>query len=502
MFFPLRRQGKEQKCRQFKKVLLYMIFCVEELSVCVDSSKKNSVLDTNYYHLVNDIFGKPFFKKPLAFVRTYGCQQNISDSERIKGVLQKLGYEFTDDENISDLIIFNTCAIRQNAQNRVLGNIGILKKIKSKNPNVKIIVCGCMTEQDYAANKIKNSYPFVDVVLGTKYLGILPEVVYNLLIGSKTQVHNLINMDNNESVFEGGPINRDSKIKAWVPIMYGCDNFCSYCVVPYVRGREKSREPENIVSEVKILIDKGYKDITLLGQNVNSYGKHLREKVNFSDLLEMLDSLNGEFRIRFMTSHPKDATKKLIDVIAQSRHICSHIHLPFQSGNNRILKLMNRQYTRESYLEIVNYAKQKMPNVCLSSDIIVGFPGETYEEFLDTVSLIKEVKFTSLFTFIYSPRNGTPASLFEDSVPYEEKSKWFSYLLKEQENVSLKIYEEMVGKNFEILVESKINDQLLVGKTAGNILVEVETSQRNLIGKFINVKIINYNKTKLKAKIN
>lgn len=465
-----------------------------------NSLTKNSFLDINYYHLVNNILSKSFVTSPLAFVRTYGCQQNVSDSEKIKGVLKNLGYGFTDDENLSNLIVFNTCAIRQNAQDRVLGNIGILKKIKAKNPKVKIIICGCMTEQDYAANKIKSSYPFVDVVLGTKYLSILPEVIYNLLIGSKIQVHSLKNLDNN--VFEDVPIDRGSKIKAWVPIMYGCDNFCSYCVVPYVRGREKSRKPEDIVLEVKGLIDKGYKDITLLGQNVNSYGKHLSQKVDFSDLLEMLDSLNGEFRLRFMTSHPKDATKRLIDVIAQSNHICSHVHLPFQSGSNRVLKLMNRKYTRESYLEIVNYAKKKIPEVCLTSDIIVGFPGETYEEFLDTVSLIKEVGFTSLFTFIYSPRNGTPASLLKDPIPYEEKSKWFSYLLKQQESVSLRMYEGMVGKVFEILVESKINDHVAVGKTSGNVSVEVETSGQDFIGKFINVKITDYNKTKLKAKIN
>lgn len=466
----------------------------------ISSLTKNTFLNVNYYHLVNDILSRSFGKTPLAFVRTYGCQQNVSDSEKIKGVLKNLGYGFTDDENLSDLIVFNTCAIRQNAQDRVLGNIGILKKIKSKNPKVKIIICGCMTEQDYAANKIKSSYPFVDVVLGTKYLNVLPEVIYNLLIGSKVQVNSLESSD--DYIFEDVPIDRDSKIKAWVPIMYGCDNFCSYCVVPYVRGREKSRKPEDIVSEVKGLIKQGYRDITLLGQNVNSYGKHLDEKVDFSDLLEMLDNLNGDFRLRFMTSHPKDASKRLIDVIAGSNHICSHIHLPFQSGNNRILKLMNRRYTRESYLEIVNYAKHKIPDLCLTSDIIVGFPGETYEEFLDTVSLIKEVGFASLFTFIYSPRNGTSASLMKDPVTYEEKSKWFSYLLKEQENVSLKIYEEMVGKTFEVLIESRIDDNLAVGKTSGNISVEVETLRQDLVGKFINVKITGYNKTKLKARIN
>ena len=319
---------------------------------------KNSVLDINYYSLVNDILSKSCGQVPLAFVRTYGCQQNVSDSEKIKGVLRRLGYGFTDNENLADLIVLNTCAIRQNAHDRVIGNIGILKNMKSKKPKVKIIVCGCMTEQDYAANRIKSIFPFVDVVLGTKYISILPEVIYNLLIGSKVQVSKLKGRDND--VFEGVPIERDSKIKAWVPIMYGCDNFCSYCVVPYVRGRERSRNPYDVVSEVKGLVEKGYKEITLLGQNVNSYGKHLDKEVSFPDLLEELDNINGEFRLRFMTSHPKDATKRLIDVIADSRHICRHIHIPFQSGNDRILKLMNRRYTRESYLEIVNYAKQKM----------------------------------------------------------------------------------------------------------------------------------------------
>ncbi|BED92398.1 MAG: tRNA (N6-isopentenyl adenosine(37)-C2)-methylthiotransferase MiaB [Candidatus Paraimprobicoccus trichonymphae] len=359
------------------------------------------------------------------FVRTFGCQQNVSDSEKIKGMLEKLGFKFVSAEKEADLIIFNTCAVREHAQNRILGNIGILKKLKKEKPNLKIIICGCMSEQNYIKDQIKQSCVFVDLVLGVNYFKILPKILCNMF--------NLNNL--NEDFCKHIVTRRDDNTKAWVSITNGCDNFCSYCIVPYVRGREKSKNSEDIVAEVEGLIKKGYKEITLLGQNVNSYGKNLLNKIDFSDLLVKLDNLKGEFNLNFMTSHPKDATKKLINTIADSKHISRTLHLPFQSGNNEILFKMNRNYTRESYLEIVNYAKIKIKNLKLTSDVIVGFPGETYEKFLDTLSLVRKVKFKKLFTFIFSPRKGTKAFEFEDKITYEEKSKWFSELLRVQSEI-------------------------------------------------------------------
>lgn len=346
--------------------------------------------------------------KPLACVVTYGCQQNVADSEHIKGMLEEMGYGFTEDRTQAKLVIFNTCAVREHAEDRVFGNVGALKKYKLENPDVVIALCGCMMQQKHIAEKIKKSFPFVDLVFGTHVVYKVPELIYDALTMRK-RVFELPDVDG--VIAEGIPVKRDNDRKAWIPIMYGCNNFCSYCVVPYVRGRERSREAADVIKEFKQLVDEGYKEITLLGQNVNSYGKDLEPKVTFAQLLRMLNDLDGDFRIRFMTSHPKDCTKELIETMAECDKVATHLHLPFQSGNNRVLRAMNRGYTREKYLELINYAKQLMGDeLSITSDIIVGFPGETYEEFLDTVSLVKEIKATSLFTFIYSPRVGTPAA--------------------------------------------------------------------------------------------
>jgi tRNA-2-methylthio-N6-dimethylallyladenosine synthase len=429
--------------------------------------------------------------KMNAYVRTYGCQQNVADSEKIKGVLENLGFGFTDDVNFADLVIFNTCAVRKHAQDRVLGNIGILKNIKLKRPSMKIIVCGCMSEQDGVADCIKSGYRFVDVVLGTDYLKKLPEIIRNLFsvgwrVSENCRVENI-------------PAVRESKIKAWVPIMQGCDNFCSYCVVPYVRGREKSRDVDCILDEIKTLVAGGYKEITLLGQNVNSYGKGLKNDINFPRLLEKLDSIEGNYRLRFMTSHPKDATFELIDVMAQSRHICRHLHLPVQSGSDKVLALMNRKYTRKDYMKVVDYGKKLMPDLHFTSDVIVGFPGEKYSDFKKTLSIVRETRFLALFTFIYSPRPGTVAASMPDIVSYEEKSKWFSELLEIQGEISNEIYAGMLGKEYEILIESKIRDGLYFGRTSSNAGVEVESFEKNLTGKFATVKITCYNRTKLRG---
>ena len=427
---------------------------------------------------------------PLAYVRTYGCQQNVADSEQIKGLLGQMGYDFTENPEEADFILFNTCAVREHAEDRVFGNVGALKSLKRKHPSVLIALCGCMMEQKHIAERIYKSFPFVGLVFGTNCIHQLPKLVYDCLVDGKRLV---FRGNDDTTVYENIPVKRDGTFKAWLPIMYGCDNFCTYCIVPYVRGRERSRNPEIIISQAKELIAKGYKEITLLGQNVNSYGKGLptEDKMTFAQLISEIDKIDGEYILRFMTSHPKDCSKELIDTIAESRHISVHLHLPFQSGSDRILKQMNRRYDREKYLEIINYAKEKIPQLSLTSDIIVGFPGETYEDFKQTLSLVEEVGFTSLFTFIYSPRNGTPAAKMADPVSYEEKNRWFQELLSLQEKISAKRCADMVGKQYRVLVES-INEK--------NVIVEVQGDE-GIIGTFQNVEVTSARNWILKGKI-
>lgn len=426
-------------------------------------------------------------KVPRALVRTYGCQQNVSDSEKIKGMLSLMGYEFTQNREDADIIIFNTCAVREHAEDRVFGNVGALKALKKKKPHLIIILCGCMMEQPHIADKIKKSFPFVNLVFGTHSLTHFPELIYRTITEEKRIFERGI--DDN-TIAEDIPVKRDGNLKAFLPIMYGCDNFCSYCVVPYVRGRERSRNSSYILNEAKSILNEGYKDITLLGQNVNSYGKNLDEGINFAELLGKVDNIEGDFWLRFMTSHPKDATKELIDTMANGKHICHHLHLPFQSGSNRILKLMNRHYTREKYLEIVSYAKERMPDISITSDVIVGFPGETYEDFCDTLSLIREVGFTSLFTFIYSKREGTLAAKMDDPISAQEKSRWFEELLNVQNEVAAEQCRKYEGKVIKVLIEDKANEPgRFTARTQGNIIVDLECDE-NLIGKFSMVKII------------
>lgn len=452
-------------------------------------SEKETFLDTQneYINLVAEIMQiRAIGDKPMAYIRTYGCQQNVADSETIKGMLAQMGYGFTDSPENADFILFNTCAVREHAEDRVFGNVGAIKSIKKKHPSVLIALCGCMMEQEHIAKRIYKSFPFVGLVFGTHCLHEFPKMLYNSLLTGKRQ---FIRNNDDLLVHEGMPKLRDGQFKGWLPIMYGCDNFCSYCIVPYVRGRERSRKSEVILEEAKELINNGYKDITLLGQNVNSYGKGLDEDITFAQLLKMIDAIDGDYVLRFMTSHPKDCTKELIDTIAESRHISTHLHLPFQSGSNRILKQMNRRYTREKYLEIVNYAKEKIPGLSLTSDIIVGFPGETEEDFQDTLSLIEEVGFTSLFTFIYSKRVGTPAAKMDDPTTDEEKSDRFQRLLKVQEKIAAARCAEMVGTTQRVLFEEKTKkDGILNARTSGNIVVEVPADE-NMIGCFGNVKI-------------
>ena len=395
----------------------------EELNIQKDFSEKVRLI-------LNARFPE---SSPKAFIHTYGCQGNVADSEHIKGMLVEMGYELCERVEDADLILYNTCAIREHAEDRVFGNVGALKKLKAEKPYLIIALCGCMMQQSHIAEKIKKSYPFVSLVFGTHVVHKLPELLSRALTGSKR----VFCIDESEGVIaEGLPYSRDSGENAWISIMYGCNNFCSYCIVPYVRGRERSRNPDVILEEAKQLIAEGYKKITLLGQNVNSYGKGCDFNVNFSELIRRIDAIEGDFIFDFMTSHPKDCSLELIDALSESNHFCGHLHLPVQSGNNRILKEMNRHYTREHYLELVNYAKARIKNLDLTTDIIVGFPGETYEEFLDTVSLVKEVRYGSMFTFIYSARKGTPAAEMPDPFTKEEKTKWFMELLKVQEEIA------------------------------------------------------------------
>ena len=453
--------------------------------------QKNNSLETQteYAKRVFALAFQRYGGSPKAAVITFGCQQNVSDSERLKGMLVSMGYSITEDPENADFIIFNTCAVREHAQDRVYGNIGMTKKIKQERPNTVVAVCGCMVQQETVATKIKKSYPYVDIVMGTHVLHRLPEFLYKRLNGSP-RIFELSQEDN--TIVEDIPIKRDGKFKGWLPIMYGCNNFCTYCIVPYVRGRERSRKPEQIIAEAKQMIKDGYKDITLLGQNVNSYGKGCSHGVNFAKLLRMLNDIEGEFRIRFMTSHPKDCTVELLDTIKECEKVSHHLHLPFQSGSSRILKLMNRYYNREQYLELIKNAKERIPDVDLTSDIIVGFPGETYEDFKETLSLVKQVEFASLFTFIYSPREGTPAAIMPDPISRKEKGEWFNELLALQEEIAKTNVNKYLGKTFRVLCDDYGSKEgYMSGHTSGTAVIEFEADQ-SLLGNFVDVRVDSY----------
>ena len=437
-------------------------------------------------------------RKPKVYIKTYGCQQNVSDSEKYLGIFLQMGFDITENQENADVVLFNTCAIRENAENKAFGNLGWIKSLKDKNKDLFVIVCGCMTEQKVILDKIKLKYKFIDLIFGTHSINDFPKLFFESLEKKQKNSKDVIYIENkNDIIFEDTPLKRDTRLKAFVSIMYGCNNFCSYCIVPYVRGRERSRNSKDIIKEFKELLDAGYKDITLLGQNVNSYGKGLEEEIDFPKLLQKLDSFDGEYRIRFMTSHPKDATNELFDVISTSKHIVHHIHLPVQSGSNNILLKMNRKYTKESYLKIVDYARKKIPDISFTSDIIVGFPNETYEEFLETIDLIKRVEFSSLFTFIYSKREGTPAAKMPDDVTKEEKTKRILELLEIQKEISENLCKNMIGKELRVLAESfDEKSQKLLCRTSSNIIVET-TGEKEFIGNFLNVKIVDSKKESL-----
>ena len=421
-----------------------------------------------------------------ACVVTYGCQQNEADSEKIAGMLHESGYDIVKEPAFADVIIVNTCAVREHAEERALSITGGYKHLKNARPHLKIGVCGCMVSKSDMSEKIKKSYPYIDFVFGTEKLAHLPEILYRSYEKKKRI---FVPNDGEIQIAEGLPVIRESTFRAWVSIMYGCNNFCTYCIVPYVRGRERSRRPEMIIEEVRGLVESGCKEITLLGQNVNSYGKEFGGECNFATLLSRLCEIEGDFTIRFMTSHPKDASFELIDIMAKNEKIAKHFHLPVQSGSDRILKEMNRHYNKETYLSLVDYMREKMPDIAITTDIIVGFPGETEEDFEDTLELMKRVKYDMIFSFIYSPRTGTPAAKMEQ-LPEKVKTDRMNRLLALQNELLAEKNEAYVGKTLRVLVEgkSKTNEAKMSARTEGNRIVLFD-GEESLTGKFINLKI-------------
>lgn len=425
-------------------------------------------------------------KQLRAYTHTFGCQQNEADTERIRGMLHEMGYTMADRPEDADFILYNTCAVREHAEDRAFGNIGALSHLKKQRPDVVIALCGCMAQQEKNVEKIKKSYPQVSLLFGTHALWRFPSLLYRVLTGEKR----VYDIGGEDDIAEGLPVLRAQGPKAWLSIMYGCNNFCTYCIVPYVRGRERSRRPEEIEKELRELVAAGYKEITLLGQNVNSYGKDLGLDIDFADLLRRLNNVPGDFWIRFMTSHPKDASPRLFDAMAQCDKVAKQLHLPFQSGSDKILRRMNRRYTANEYRALIADARMKMPDITLSSDIIVGFPGETEEDFEQTLQLVRDVQFDLLFTFLYSPRTGTPAASYEDNASPQEKQQRFERLLKAQDEIVEQRQAAYQGKTLRLLVDgvAKGPDYPFTARTEGNLLVCVRGDGIE-IGQFIEAKI-------------
>lgn len=425
------------------------------------------------------------------YIETWGCQMNEEDSEKLSGMLKRQGYTRTEVREDASIIIFNTCCVRENAENKVFGNLGRLKKQKEQNPDLIIAICGCMMQQKGMADDVLKRFPYVDIIFGTHNSYKFPEYL-NRVKTEGVQIKEIF--DKETEIVEGVPIDRLSNIKAFVTIMYGCNNFCTYCVVPYVRGRERSRKPEDIENEIRDLVAKGYKEVTLLGQNVNSYGKGLEEEITFAQLLRRINEIEGLERIRFMTSHPKDLTLDVVYAIRDCDKICEQIHLPVQSGSDRILKVMNRHYTKEQYLKLAKEIRKEIPDVTFSTDLIVGFPGETEEDFNETLELVKEVQYDAAFTFIYSRRNHTPADKMENQIPDDVKHERFNRLIEVVNAGIAKGNKEAEGKIYEVLVEgnSKNDETKLTGRTRNGRLVNFDGCNE-LIGKLVNVKITKAN---------
>ena len=425
-------------------------------------------------------------EQPLAYLHTFGCQLNVADGEKLSGILKQMGYGFTDDVTKASFILYNTCAVRENAEDRVFGTLGSIKKLKQENPALILCVTGCMTAQKQIAEKIKKSYRYVDIVLGSSAVSRLAQAVYAHMHGLKYAQDIETSLDIPENLT---PI-RESRFKAAVPIMYGCNNFCTYCIVPYVRGRERSRKPEHILSEIRHLIQDGYKEIMLLGQNVNSYGKDLENPVSFPELLREINKISGAYWIRFMSSHPKDASPELMDTLLECEHVAKHLHLPVQSGSNAILKRMNRNYTVEKYLSQVAYLRSKSPDFSLTTDLIVGFPDESEQDFQATLDIIKTVRYDNLYSFIYSRRTGTKAALLPDSISDAEKSQRMQRLLALQREIAVENNKRFIGRTVTVLCdgESKKHSGCMTGRSSENILTEF-TGTSDFIGTFVKIKI-------------
>ncbi len=433
-------------------------------------------------------------------INTYGCQMNVHESEKIAGLLEGMGYSCAKDGDDADIIVFNTCCIRDTAERRALGNIGVTKADKKRNPNLIIAVVGCMPQQDDVALNIKERFPYVDIVLGTRNIASLPKEINKVLEGrarikkrsdKKYRCFDTIQPDDYLLIDESTPLTRTSYPNAWINIIYGCNNFCTYCIVPYVRGREISRDMNSVLDEVKRCVGEGYKEITLLGQNVNSYGNDIDDDtVNFANLLREIDKIEGEFRVRFMTSHPKDLNEDIIDAMANSSKICCNLHLPVQAGSTQVLKSMNRRYDREKYLSLIDKIRERMPNIGITTDIMVGFPTETEEDFMDTLDLVEKVRYSNAFTFIYSPRKGTPAAKM-DQIPYAIKQERIARLIKLQNQITKEISLTYIGNTYEVLCEDVApkNEGMVCGRTDCGRLVTFKGDAGD-IGKFFMVKIL------------
>ena len=425
-------------------------------------------------------------KEKFALVETYGCQQNVNDSQKYEGILQKMGYTLTPDREKADFIMFNTCAVRENAEKKVFGNIGALKHLKAKRPDLVIAIAGCMSQQEDVSKKLKSKYPHVDMILGTRAMAEFPALLERVLLEEKCRV---VERQEIDCICENVPTNYDGGCKAFVSIMYGCNNFCTYCIVPYVRGRERSRSLTAVLDECRFLAEKGVKEITLLGQNVNSYGKDLGMSEGFATLLSEVDKIEGIERIRFMSSHPKDISDKVLEVMANGKRICHQLHLPLQSGSDKLLKEMNRVYNREKYLSIVNKAKALMQDLAITTDIIVGFPTETEEDFEDTISMLETVKYDSIFSFIYSKREGTPAAKMDFVATEAEIKARFDRLLEVQNAISYELNKKCEGEIQQVLVEGVSKEAgVLTGRNYANKIVNF-SGDESLVGQIIKVKI-------------
>lgn len=427
---------------------------------------------------------------PTFFIRTFGCQMNARDSEKMAGILQTIGFVESEDQE-ADLVLYNTCTVRENANLKVYGQLGQLKRYKKKHPDMITILCGCMMQEKETVEKIKKSYRNVDIIFGTHNIFKLAELLSMRLLDTSDKKRMIIDVwKDTDAIVEELPSERKYSFKSGVNIMFGCNNFCSYCIVPYVRGRERSREPEDILREIRELVSDGVVEVMLLGQNVNSYGKNLAQPVSFAQLLQRVEQIPGLQRIRFMTSHPKDLSDELIEVISRSEKICRQLHLPLQSGSSRLLHIMNRHYTKESYLELVDKIRAAVPDISLTTDIIVGFPGETSQDFEDTMDVVERVRFDSAFTFIYSKRTGTPAAEMEEQVPEDVVKERFDRLLKKVQEISAQKTALGVGRVEEVLVEevNRQNDALVTGRTDKNYLVHFP-GDASLIGKIVPVKL-------------